>query len=267
MLEVDFVNKLEIKFENNKPVLLDDLSNALLSVSDEYARFIGATTTERYVATSELFVKEVRTGSMVFELVTAAVPIIPLLWQGGSLKEWVEVAKGTMEWLLHRSPTPPVQLTRPDLHNWNSIIEPVAKDHGSQLIFSVSDNATVVNNFIITSEEAEVAQGRLRQLIASEETPTNQIHRRKVMTWYQTRFDDTDKGDKVIIEDISRKPTKVIFENQAVKTAMLRGDARFNRPWNELAYIVDVRVQTVRGAPRLYEIVDYLYEHTFDPNE
>ena len=85
------------------------------------------------------------------------------------------------------------------------------------------------------------------------------------MTWYQTRFDSTDTGDKVIIEDISTKPTKVIFENQAVKTAMLRGDPRFNKPWNELAYIVDVRVQTVRGVPKLYEVVDYHDEHTFDP--
>jgi len=86
------------------------------------------------------------------------------------------------------------------------------------------------------------------------------------MTWYQTRFDtQSDTGDKAIIEDISRKAAKVIFENNAVKSAMLRGDARFDKPWNELAYVVDVRVQTVGGIPRLYEIIDYHSEHTFDP--
>ena len=267
MLELDFRNKLEIKFENRKPVLLDDLSNALLSVGDEYARFVEATTTERYVATNELFVKEVRTGSLVFELITVSVPVLPLLWEGGSLKEWVEVAKGTMEWLLKKSEKPPVEVSKPDLQNWNAIMEPVAKDHGSLLIFSASGSATVTNNIIITSEEAGTAQQTLRELLAKQDSPTNQIYRNKVMTWYQTRFDDSDRGDKAVIEDISKKPTKVIFENQSVKTAMLRGDPRFNRPWNELAYVVDVKVQTVRGVSKLYEVVDYHEEHTFDPNE
>lgn len=267
MEDTGFTQKLEIKFENRKPVLVEDLSNALLSVSDQYARFVETTTTERYVTTSELFVKDVRSGSMVFDIVGVAMPIIPLLWEGGSLSEWVGVAKGTMDWLLAKKSTPPVETTKPDLQNWMAIMQPVAKDHGAQLIFSASGNATVTNNLIITSAEAGTAQKTLQRLLAEADTPANHVHRRKVMIWYQTRFDSTDTGDKVIIEDISTKPTKVIFENQAVKAAMLRGDPRFIKPWNELAYIVDVRVQTVRGVPKLYEVVDYHDEHTFDPND
>lgn len=87
-----------------------------------------------------------------------------------------------------------------------------------------------------------------------------QLHRSKrVMYWYQTKFDDeSHTGDKAVIESISKKPIKVIFENNAVKKAMLKGDSRFSKPWNELAYLVDVRVQTVRDEPKVYTIINYL---------
>lgn len=46
---------------------------------------------------------------------------------------------------------------------------------------------------------------------------------------------------------------------------MLKGDSRFSKPWNELAYLVDVRVQTVRDEPKVYTIINYFDDETFDP--
>ena len=96
--------------------------------------------------------------------------------------------------------------------------------------------------------------------------PDDHIQAKKVMYWYQTKFDDeSHTGDKAIIESISKKPIKVIFENNAVKKAMLKGDSRFSKPWNELAYLVDVLVQTVRDEPKVYTIINYFDDETFDP--
>ena len=44
------------------------------------------------------------------------------------------------------------------------------------------------------------------------------------------------------------------------------GDAKFNKPWQKLAYIVDVSVQTIQGSPKLYTIINYYDEETFDPD-
>ena len=85
------------------------------------------------------------------------------------------------------------------------------------------------------------------------------------MVWYQTKFDsESHTGDKAIIEAISKKAVKVIFDNNAVKEAMLRGDERYSKPWHKLAYIVDVEVQTVNGTPKLYTVLKYYQEDTFD---
>ena len=88
------------------------------------------------------------------------------------------------------------------------------------------------------------------------------------MVWYQSKFDTySSTGDKAVIESISKVPVKVIFENNAVKKAMLAGDTRYLKQWHELAYIVDVIVQTVQGVPKVYTIINYHDENTFDPNE
>ncbi len=48
---------------------------------------------------------------------------------------------------------------------------------------------------------------------------------------------------------------------------MTGGEGVFDRPWQELAYIVDVKVQRINGVPRLYTIMKVHEEETFDPDE
>lgn len=268
LMELDFSNKLEITINNQKPVVLTDLTLALLGIGQQYERFIENETTEQYSAGSELFVKEVRSGSIVVELIAQTIPVVPLLWQGGSLLEWANHAKSVIAWLNGKLTNPPKDVTKNDLKQWNNILEPVARDHGSQMNFSVSDGGQVINQWFITSEQANAAQNSIRREIGLLEEPDDHIQRKRIMVWYQTKFDDTSQtGSRAVIESISKSPVKVIFENNAVKKAMLAGDSRFPKPWHELAYIVDVRVQTVQGVPKVYTIINYYDEDTFDPSE
>ncbi len=269
ILELDFNDKLQITINNTKPVVLTDLTMALLGVGQQFERFIENETTEQHQAGSELFIKEVRSGSIIVELVAQAIPVAPLLWQGGSIVEWASHAKSVIEWLNGKLSQPPKELTKQDLQQWSNILEPIAKDHGSQMNFTVSNGGqVVVNQFTINSEQANAAQNAIRREIGLLNEPDDHTQRKRVMTWYQTKFDDTSQtGNKAVIESISKSPVKVIFENNAVKKALMAGDPRFSKPWNELAYIVDVKVQTVQGVPKVYTIINYYDDDTFNPTE
>jgi hypothetical protein len=268
LLELDFSNKLQITINNKKPVILTDLTMALLGVGQQFERFIENETNEQHAASSELFIQDVRSGSIIVELIAQVIPVIPLLWQGGSLLEWVDHAKSVIEWLNGKAANPPKDLTKQDLKQWANILEPVAKDHGSQMNFTVSNGGQVVNQIFISSEQANAAQNTIKREIGKLEEPDDHIQRKRVMVWYQTKFDtDSPTGDKAVIESISKSPIKVIFENNAVKRAMLGGDQRFQKQWHELAYIVDVKVQTVQDVPKVYTVINYFDEDTFDPNE
>lgn len=266
ILNLDFSSKLEITINNQKPVVLTDLTLALLGVGQQYQKFIENETNEQHTASSELFVKEVRSGSIVVELIAQALPVLPLLWEGGSLLEWMNHSKSVIEWLNGGTEKPPKNLTKQDLKQWSNILEPVAKDNGSQMNFTVSSGA-IVNQFFINSEQANAAQNAIKREISKLEEPDDHIQRKRVMVWHQTRFEAASHtGDKAVIESITKQPVKVIFENNAVKRAMLGGDARFSKQWHELAYIVDVRIQTVNDVPKVYTIIDYHDDDTFDPN-
>ncbi len=268
LLELDFSNKMEITINNNNPVVLTDLTMALLGVGQQFERFIENETNEQHAASSELFIKDVRSGSIIVELVAQAIPVVPLLWQGGSLLEWVNHIKSVIEWLNGKLVSPPKDLTKQDLKQWSNILEPVAKDHSSQMNFTVSNGGRIINQIFITSEQANAAQNQIKREIGKLEEPDDHTLSKRVMVWYQSKFDSlSSTGDKAVIESISRAPIKVIFENNAVKKAMLLGDVRYPKQWHELAYIVDGKVQTVQVIPKVYTIINYYDEDTFDPNE
>lgn len=265
-LEVDISKKLEISISNTKPVALADLTISLFSFNQQYQKFIESECNQ--AAATELFIKEVRTGSIVVELVSHAIPCLPLFWEGWTLTEWLKQAKDIFDWLLGKIDTPPKELSKLDLQQWNSIVEPIAKDNGCQMNISASDNGTVINQFFFNSTEANAAQNKIRRLIDERETPNDHIQTKKVMTWYQTKFDSqSDTGDKAFIEDISKNAVKVIFDNASEKELMLAGDNRFSKPWHKLAYVVDVATQTIGGVPKMYTILKYYPEDTFDPEE
>lgn len=266
LFEIDFSKKLEVKISNENPVVLVDLTISLMAISQQYQKFIESQTNENYNASTELYIKEVKSGSIIVELVTQAMPVLPLLWNDGSLVEWINQLSNTFTWLLGKD-SPPQNYSKQDLKQLHSIIEPVAKDSGSQLNFTVKDQGNVtINQFFINSEQANAAQNRIMREIDLLNAPDDNIHRKRVMYWKQAKFDDdSHAGDKAIIESISKSPVKVLFENNAVKKAMLAGDSRFHKPWQRLAYIVDVSVQTIQDTPKLYTIINFYDSETFDP--
>lgn len=141
----------------------------------------------------------------------------------------------------------------------------MAKDKASQLNFTVSDGGKVINQIFINSQEANAAQNKIQREIENLEDPNEHIQKRKVMIWNQTKFDlESHTGDKAVIESITKKPIKVIFENNLVKESMLKGDDKSSKPWHQLAYIVDVEVQTVNDVPKVYTVLRYYPEDTFD---
>jgi hypothetical protein len=268
MIELDFNNKLEVTIHNEKPVVLSDLTLSLLGISQQYQKFVESETNQDYQAGAELYIKEVRKGSIVVELIAQAMPIVPLIWSGGSLNEWLNYAKTTIEWLLGKAKNLPKEMSKQDFKQWHSILEPVAKDSASQLNITVSDGGTNINQFFINSQEANAAQNEIRKQLNSLESPEEHIQKRRVMYWNQTKFDnDSNTGDKAIIESITKKPIKVIFENNLIKEAILAGSSSYKKPWQKLAYVVDVEVQTINNQPKAYTILNYYPDETFDPSE
>lgn len=165
--------RLVVTIRNERPVALTDLTLSLLAVGHQFETFIESELPNDSSVKAELLVKEVRSGSIIVELFAQSLPIAPLLWEGGSLLQWASFAQSVLTWLLGKVDKAPRTLTKHDLRQWHSILEPVAKDNGSQMNFTVSDGGTVINQVFINSQEAGAAQNRIMREMGVLEDPTN----------------------------------------------------------------------------------------------
>jgi len=258
---------LTVQIKNVKPIALTDLTVAMLDFSSQYSQFIDRETAHELDSASELYIKEVRSGCIIFELVSNAIASSPVFWEGGALAEYSKYLEQIFNWLLGKLGEDTYEPTKKDLQQLQGILEPVAKDSGSQMNIVVNEGGNVTQNFYIDSMGANAAQNTIHKKLETMKERKEYPCKKRVIQWHQTKFDmSSSTGDQAIIESISRSPIKAVFNDSTIKEDILHSGDRFNKPWHELAYVVDIEVQTIGGKPKMYTILKYYPEDTFDPH-
>ena len=258
-------NRIIVRFENTKPVSLRELSSALGSLSRQYSSFI-TNETGGLEIDADLRVREVREGSILLELVSSIVlPVIPLLWKGDdSLSEWMKYLRLAIRSLKEGKAPSGRSITTEDYRDYKNIFTPVSKDQGSNLFIEQFNNHGTINVINISSSEAT----EMRKVVEQQErldvydaVPKFQTIEKMAMKWHQAKFDpQSETGNRAVIEDISAKPLKVIFQDREVRESMQHQTSEDKTPWHELVYIVDVEVELKNGEPKSYRILKYYAE-------
>lgn len=253
---------LTIQYKNTRPLEVGDFADSLYAVANEYKRFVENKAGDATDAPEfRLFVKEMREGSIIAVLealpsfhdmaVTAGVGLValPSISQVNDIYDFAGHLKVTFDYLLHSVGKKP-ELNKASLDNVNSIVEPTAKDQGSQLIINVTGN----NNVLVlnaSSLDTNAVQNAAKRELKSLALPAQQSYERVILTWYQVRKDSSDKGDRAIIESVSERPYKCVFQNETVKAAILADAENLFK----FAYFVDVMVERIRGKIICYKIM------------
>lgn len=242
--------KLTVKLKNVNPVDLVEYSQSMISLGTEYSDYIAKA--EGYLEPEDikLFVKNIRTGSIIIELMALAPALIPFIEHSNTVIDFAKNLKGNIEYLKGNSSTEAV-LDKQSLHRIIKFVEPVAKDNGSVMQIDAANNTGTINiNF--NSNEAQTIKDRATELLEKMKEPIVGLHKQVVLYWVQARI-DKKKGDKAIIESISDKEVKVVFKDEELKHSILHSQPH---PF-DFAYIVDVHVETIREKPILYKVIKY----------
>jgi len=248
---------LTIEIDNKNPVELIDLTNSFLSLGEEYKRFAANHPEYGDPPSVRLYIKEIRAGSIVADLIAIAAigsqTLLPTLGQVNTVIGFSKHLKAAYDYFTGKSSDKP-QLNKNEYGHLSSIIEPVAKDGGSQVNFITTVNQTVVQTFNLTSPDANAAQNTISRELLQLKEPERKPHHKAVLYWFQARDDTHSKaGDRGIIESISSSPVKIEFEEDVIKDAMLHG---LENPFRS-AYVVDVNVETINSRPVLYTVTHY----------
>ena len=261
MAEEEAQAQLTVRLENRRPVDVTDLGRMLQALGTEYEEFVVARF-EGPPVNARLFVSRVETGSILLVLQG-------LLDQASFILKHVEVFAGFMgnlqeiiDFLLVGKGAGagtgklPEAVTSASVERISTIVEPVAKDGGSNLTLNVTvsgNSAPVyVQPIIISSERANALQNSARRFLGPP-LPSSGTFKGELLQLYQMKGDIKAKtGDKGIIEKFSVRPVKLHFMTPQVKAAIV--DQQDN-PFR-MAYVVDGEMGTIGGEPSLYKILE-----------
>lgn len=245
--------KLTIEIKNKHPVELLDLARSMMALGDEYQRFLVKHDAMLDADKVKLYIKEIRSGSIITELVALAPYTLPFVEHADSVLEYAKYLKAFYDWSIGRNDQPMPQVEKTTLQNMNQIIEPIAKDKASQINFgAINVSGDFILNLSLSGIEANAAQNAIRREIESRKEPITGIREQVVMYWAQARNEQNNKaGDKARIESICPNDVKVRFANDELKTRMLYDEPH---PFNK-SFLVDVAVETINDKPVLYKVL------------
>lgn len=248
---VEVNNKIEITIDTSKPIELCDFTRAMDAIGET---FYDVATKERSQDSFKptIYLSEVRKGSYVLDLVCAAIPTIPILLQGGICSATYDIIKSYTMRLIKGEPIQ--NETDKKLYKKSAaIINPIAKDNGSQIFIKNYNDNRIMHEFNVVSSDAKIGMYNMSELLKQDSS--SQFYRQVPMTWVQANFDSNKSGSKAKFESINPLPLKVIFDNYSLKESMTSVHPDFGEPWQDLIYVVDVIVDMVEGEPKFYRIL------------
>lgn len=245
--------RLNIEIKNKDPLELIDLTKSLIALGTQFNRFVVKSGISE-VRESKLYVKEIKTGSIIFDLYEySPVGIIPFLENANTIKDFATHLKNVVNYFLKKEGEKP-EMDTADYKEFSSILNPIAKDSASQFNLSTNINGDVHLHFHVDSIAANALQNIFTKEMSLLKTPEqNEVTSKVLFYWHQAKSDvKAVKGNKGVIESISKKPLNVIFDNDAIKEQMLKGEAN---PLTHV-FVVDVKVDTVMEIPSVYKIMN-----------
>lgn len=259
-------DRLIIKIDNTKPVAISDFVASFAAVHDNYRLFLERHNVPLEKDQSVLYIRTLREGSIIAELVPYAAKIMPLLSEVNTVKEFLVYTQTIYDWLMGQRTAPRENITPREIRNAKNALDIIRNDNGAVQHFTAMDGGQI--NFITNITHAEsqaIGYGADKELRQLQEKDAN-FRSRVVMVWHQARFVGESKtGNKALIETVSKSPLPVAFNDQNMRVHMMTNDPRFEKPWQQLAYWVDVEVQTINSRPVAYKIMNWYPEDTFEP--
>lgn len=247
---------LSVTLTHAGPIALLDLTESLVAIGQDYKRWADMTGADDASPGTRLYVREIRNGSVVVELVALANALMPAVEGARSLMAFASDLKSCFDYLRSATIERPETLDEKRADTLGKMVAPVAQHPGNNLTIRAGDNSSVnVTQVFIDSQAANAAQNKVRTIKEEAGAPVEGVHRKVLFYWHQVRdqVDGKGTGDRGIIESIESRPVKVRFEDDALKAPML-GEALFR-----MAYVVDVRAEAIRGRVALYTIL-HLHE-------
>lgn len=247
--------KLTLEYLHKDPVELRVFTESLEGLASSYERYLleNAYPHEAIDQKSRLYISQIKSGSIIIDLVDLFPIALAFAQDSNSIIEYSKHLKDVVDWFLGKSDKK-VEVDSQTVKDITRFVEPVAKDRAAQFnIKTVSVNGDIHLNFGINTQQGNAIQNQAKRELDLLKIPQQTKYEKVLFYWYQARGDiEVKSGYSGVIESISARPLKVIFEKDEFKTKMLEIE---ENPF-KMVYVVDVTVETVQEKPFAYKITE-----------
>ncbi len=245
---------LRIELKNSKPVELADLTVSFAAIAESFRDYANDKVEDPVPDSLRLYVQEMRSGSVIADLVALADQAQWIIKHADVFAGFITNTTEIANYFLGKPKNGQMEPTARQARQIAHIVEPVAKDFGSQFNINVLDGGMVNihQHFHITPIEANAIQNGVSKYLGPS-IPSSQLLSGQLMTLEQVKNNLASKsGDRGIIEAISDRAVKLQFTNEEAKRKVL--DLEEN-PLH-CVFQVTVEVQSTGGKPALYRIIE-----------
>ena len=281
--------RLEVEFGVKQPIELVQLTLALQGIARDYRRFTNDAFKNDGIKVSDddiqLYVTEVRSGSVIAELASAAKVMgafLPLIDVQSAFCNYVTFFGETVDYFRALAKKPDVKAediraTKAAAQAMSDIMAVAANNPGGSFKLAAkvaaedADGSKIALQVTISSDEAAEAQ---RGALIAQKLPTTggtPITRMSCFISSERALDSPKSGgrtdDKALINSISPKPLPVHFASQLDQARINDMKADPNQNPFKSAFRVDVNVETDRNrTPKFYRVL-HIHEVIADEDD
>nr|WP_064245335.1 hypothetical protein [Rhizobium leguminosarum]OAP96880.1 hypothetical protein A4U53_11890 [Rhizobium leguminosarum] len=246
---------LRINFNNTKPIELVDLTVSFTALAESFKDYANTHTADPHPDNLRLYVKEIRSGSVIADLIAVAQQAQWIMEHAEVFAGFVASTNDLVNFFLGRETLAPTAApTTRQAKYIAQFVEPVAKDFGSQMNMNVMEGGIVHvhNHFQIGGMEANALQNGVSRFLGPQ-LPSSQFLTDQLMVLEQVKNAAAAKsGDRGIIESVHPKPVKLQFSTEEAKRRVL--DIHEN-PF-DCVFQVNVEVRSAGGKPAMYRVLE-----------
>lgn len=243
---------MDIIYSSSNPIPLTNLTFSLVSLEKELDTFLRLENPKDFKRETLLYLKEVRNGSLFFVLEANA-----------TIANFIYYLKDIIDYLLDKTQKPRTNLENETLRNINNLITPCLNSLDASLKIQINDNNNEIRKLNINHADAVYINSSIVKKQEEMKVLISTLRKKVILYWNQEKFSkNTNSDSKAIVEIISKDVKKIIFENNSIRDEM-----QSLANWQNLAFVVDLEIQTKQNKIIAYKILNYYPNETFNPDE
>ncbi len=254
---------LELKIDLEKPAELYDLVRSFTAVGKQFEEYIRAFH-PAYAGETKIYVKEIRKGSIVADLLPVVQPLIQNMDSALIVDGFITRYGGILTSYLRGQKRQDVR--KSDLDDIMGQVAAIAKDpNGSVAISSVDIDKTKARTRVAIkfntqdSKKIEAAAYDHKKQIEAKayETIGNSL-----MVFWQSNVKDGEvgkrTGEKVVVEDVSTNPLAVVYDSDLAEERIKHETKDGDRNLYKLGFYINGRVERLNGRPVAIRVSEVL---------